>query len=63
MAVHQFGTGIGEAVDEDMTLCVYQGHRRMMLPTTETTMVEWENWRTQVNAVYEYEWRGWENVI
>ena len=56
---HQFGREEGNAMNEETTLCVYNGHMRLLLPTTETTSGEWPNWRAQVNLVCEYEWAGW----
>ena len=63
VTVHQFGQEEGSAMNEEMTMCVYNGHMRMLLPTTETTTGEWTNWRTQVNLVCDYEWVGWDSAL
>ena len=57
---HQFGVKDNNKVNEDMALCVYKGHMRMLIPTAETTESEWTNWHTQMTMVNEYEWVGWE---
>ena len=60
VVAHKFGEGENNKVNDDMALCVYNGHMRMLLPTAETTEGEWENWQTQVTTVYEYGWTSWE---
>ena len=63
VTVHQMGKSAENSIDEDMTLLVYNGHMRMLLPTPETTTREWKDWQTQVNRVYEYEWIGWGKIL
>ena len=63
VSVRQFGEGPDDSVDTDMTLMVYEGHMRMLLPTSETTPKEWNAWRTYVHRVLDYEWIGWEKIL
>ena len=63
VSVHQMGKSSDNDIDEDMTLLVYSGHMRMLLPAPETTIKEWKGWQTQVNRAHLYERIGWETIL
>ena len=56
---HVYGKEHHSSIEQDLTLCVWNGHMRCLFPTSITAADNWKTWASYVDTVFSYEWEEW----